>query len=239
MITAYVRRGAGVAVLCVGLGVFAGCGLISSDVTNFDLTLPDKKFTIDTKGWQVDPNGASWYLGQSCPMSDVCNAAVEMACMTGCSGICNASHTCDLQLDISLRQLIDLLAEKPELKTIDDQPVIKVTVDSVTYDVSSNDLNVDTPELTVYVAPMSSTRISDPQVKAIGTIASVPAGWKTEQSEPIMFTATGKADLVNVMSQYMTPFNVLVGSSLLITKDQALPMGKLEAVVHIRGHAGI
>ena len=38
----------------LGLSLAAGCGLISSDVTNFDLMLPDKKFTIDASGWQVD-----------------------------------------------------------------------------------------------------------------------------------------------------------------------------------------
>jgi hypothetical protein len=51
--------------LLVGLSL-ASCGLISSDVTNFDLTLPDKKFTIDTGGWQVDQTAANLYLMQSC-----------------------------------------------------------------------------------------------------------------------------------------------------------------------------
>ena len=38
------------------------------------------------------------------------------------------------------------------------------------------------------------------------------------------------------MSSFKTPFNVWVGSALRITAGQALPMGKLEAVVHITGH---
>ena len=35
----------------------SGCGLIDSDVTNFDLTLLDKQFSVDAAGWQVDQNG--------------------------------------------------------------------------------------------------------------------------------------------------------------------------------------
>jgi hypothetical protein len=41
------------------------------------------------------------------------------------------------------------------------------------------------------------------------------------------------------MSTFKTPFNILVGSSLLVTAGQPVPMGKLDAVVHIKGHAGL
>src|SRR5215470_12316918 len=106
MITLLLRSGAGVAargvVVTMALGVLSagatGCGLISSDVTNFDLTLPDKKLTIDTAGWQVTDK-VSWYLMQSCASApDACNSAVQMACTAGCSGACNAAKTCDLSL---------------------------------------------------------------------------------------------------------------------------------------------
>ena len=66
-----------------------------------------------------------------------------------------ASNTCELALDVGVYKTVDLVTEKPELKTINDQPVIKVTIDSVTYEVTANTLNVATPALTVYVAPMS------------------------------------------------------------------------------------
>jgi hypothetical protein len=221
----------------------AGCGLISSDVTNFDLTLPDKKFSIDTAGWQIDQSKADLYLSQSCSSNAmVCSSAVQQACPMGCSGSCNGK-TCDLSLDVSVVQKVDLVMERPELKSINDQPVIKVTIDSVTYDVIANTLNVDTPAITVYVAPASVVKVDlkDPQVKAIGTIPPVPAGTTTAASgaKSIQFTATGKAELVNIMSTFKTPFNILVGSSILVTAGQPIPTGKLDAVVHIKGHAGL
>jgi hypothetical protein len=246
MITPYLRSGRVALViataLCLTSPVVTGCGLISSDVTNFDLTLPPKMFTIDASGWQVDTAQANAYLEMDCSTRPaVCTTAVQLACTMNCSGSCNAAQTCDLSLDISRSQPVDLLSEKPELKAIDDEPLIKVTVDSVSYEVTSNTLSVDTPELTVYVAPISAIAVDrfDAQVKAIGTIAPIPAGSVTAQAEQLKFTPTGKAELVKIMSSFKTPFNVLVGSSIVVTRGQAMPTGKLAATVHIAGHAGL
>lgn len=231
-----VRSGVAAAGIAVAL---AGCGLISSDVTNFDLTLPDKRFTIDMGGWQVDSSAADQYLMRSCSSNpSLCNTAVQQVCTMNCSGACGADNTCELSLDVSGRQPVDLVMEKPELKSINDEPVIKVTVDSVTYDVSSNTLNIDTPEITLYVAPISVLKPTDAMAKAIGTIAPIPAG-ATSSAQSVKFTSTGRADLVAAMSSFKTPFNVLVGSKIVVTASQAVPTGKLDAVVHIKGHAGL
>jgi hypothetical protein len=240
MNTPSLRLAIGVAV-GLAIGAATGCGLISSDVTNFDLTLPDKKFTIDMGGWQFNSTARDTYLMRTCSASNptFCNTAVQQLCTMGCSGSCGASNTCELSLDVSLSQTVNLLMEKPELKSINDEPVIKVTIDSVTYEIPSNTLNLDTPEFTVYVAPASVLKTNDPQAKAIGTIPPVPAGWVTDAPHSFTFSATGRAELVNLMSAFKTPFNVLVGSSLLVTANQPVPTGKLDAVIHIKGHAGL
>jgi hypothetical protein len=232
----------------LGLCLVQGCGLISSDVTNFDLTLPDKKFTIDASGWKVDTSKAPGLFSpggmlqtmQCSSNPTACSSAVMQACPTGCTGSCNATtNSCELSLDISLSQPVNLVMEKPELQTINSEPVIKVTIDRVTYEVLNNSLNVATPTISVYVAPMSVLKASDTQAKLIGTIPAIPPGWMTSGPEMLMFTPTGKAQLVDIMSHFKTPFNVLVGSSLRITAGDSLPTGKLEAVVHITGHAGL
>ena len=218
-------------------GSSAGCGLISSDVVDFELNLPKKQFSIDTAGWQVDPVAADLLLQTSCAsVPSVCNTAAQSACEMNCSGTCAADQFCELQLDVSLYQPVNLLAEAPELKSIDDQPVIKVTVDSMTYDIEVNTLDVATPELTLYVAPMSVMSPTDAQALAIGTIPPVPAG-ETIRGRVVEFTPDGKARLASIMSTFKTPFNVLVGSSLTVTGE--LPTGKLDAVVSIRGRAGL
>jgi hypothetical protein len=232
----------------LGLGLATGCGLISSDVTDFELSLPDKKFTIDASGWQVDTTNSSSGLftnGQlnsvqcnSAPMK--CSSAVALVCSMDCSGSCNTtSDSCELSLDVSRPLKVDLLTDQPELKTINDQPVIKVTIDSVTYQVTGNTLNVDTPTVNVYVAPISVLKTNDPMAMLIGTIPAVPKMTTSSDPQPLAFTPTGKAALINIMSTFKTPFNVLVGSSLVVRAGQALPTGKLDAFVRIRGHAGL
>ena len=227
----------------LGLSLVAGCGLVSSDVTNFDLMLPDKKFTIDASGWQVDTTKTPFNNGTlaslPCSTSTVCSSAVAQVCPSDCSGMCDpVASSCELSLDVSRPLKVDLLNEQPDLKTINDQPVIKVSIDSVTYAVTSNSLNVDTPMVGVYVAPLSALKPSDPQAKLIGTIAPIPA-MTTSDFQMLTFTPTGKADLISIMSTFKTPFNVLVASSLVVRAGQMLPMGKLDAVVRIRGHAGL
>ena len=231
------------AAVVLGVSLAAGCGLISSDVTNFDLMLPDKKFTIDASGWQVDTTMTPFNNGTlasvSCSTSTVCSAAVSQVCASDCSGTCDpVASSCVLSLDVSRPLKVDLLTDEPDLKTINDQPVIKVSIDSVTYAVMSNSLNVDTPEINVYVAPISALKPSDPQAKPIGTIPAI-SKMTTSDFQTLVFTPTGKADLVNIMSTFKTPFNVLVSSSLVIRAGQMLPTGKLDAVVRIRGHAGL
>src|SRR5450432_3474779 len=104
---------------CLALIATTGCGsLISSDVTNFDLTLPDKDFTVDSSGWQVMSSALPTYLSTSCSSTPtICSTAAQQACANSCAGECDATKkTCDLDLDVSLFQLIDLVMEKPELK---------------------------------------------------------------------------------------------------------------------------
>jgi hypothetical protein len=215
-----------------------GCGLISSDVTNFNLDLPDKKFSIDTASWNVDQQMASAVLSTSCSSSSQCMTAAENACVMDCSGTCNSSMKCTINLDVGLHTNVDLLKEKPDLQQINDRPVIEVSIDTVSYTVEQNTLNVETPEIGVYVAPMSVMDPKDPEAKKIGTIPAVAAG-TTITSQNLMFTSDGKQQLVAAMNNFKTPFNVIVGSTLTMMAGTPVPTGRLDAVIRIRAHAGI
>lgn len=219
----------------------SSCGLISDDVADFNLDLPDKKFSIDASSWNVDDAEAQALLSTDCSAApNVCNTAAQMACEMNCSGTCSATtQKCELSLDVGLHQAINLVQEKPELKSINDQPVIKVTIDSVTYDVTANTLNVVTPDIAVYVAPSTVMKPSDPGAIKIGTIEAVPAGGTTDKPREVTFTADGKAKLVSMMSSFKTPFNVIVGGTIVVKEGQVVPSGKLDAVIRIRAHAGL
>jgi hypothetical protein len=239
MTLSYFRTGLAGILLAFLCAAQASCGLISSDVADFELNLPDKSFSIDTAGWQIDETQAQTLFNTNCSQApSVCNTAAQMACDMSCSGTCGASDRCELQLDVGLYKPINLVEEKPELKSINDQPIIKVTIDSVNYQVTSNTLNVATPELKLYVAPMSVMDPKSPEAVEIGTIAPVAAGAIVPLT-PVLFNATGKEKLVSMMSAYKTPFNVIIGSTLTVSGGQMIPQGKLDAVVRIRAHAGL
>jgi hypothetical protein len=222
-------------------GVFAlsGCGLISSNATTYDLDLPAKSFSVDTSGWQLTASATNEYLAKSCASQPgLCATAASAACPMNCTGTCDSvAKTCDLGLEVAVHQTIDLLSEKPELKSLGAATtIIHVTVDSMDYEVVNNSLDVDTPELSVYLAPMSVMDPHDPLSKQIGTIAVVPAG-TTLTSTPMMFTDTGQATLTATLANFKSPFNVIVGGTLLLGHGDELPRGKLDANVHIKAHA--
>jgi hypothetical protein len=224
----------------IGALALSGCGLISSDVTNFDLTLPEKSFSVDASGYQINQQAADTFLGTSCASSpNVCASAASSACPMDCTGECSTTTSkCVLNLDVGVYQMIDLVSEKPELKSINDEPVIKVTIDSVTYRVPQNTLNVGTPQMTVYVAPMSVMDPKDPMAKQVGTIAPVAAG-QTVGMADMAYTSDGKQNLMDVMSTYKNPFNVIVGADLEVKQGDPVPTGRLDAVVQIKAHAGL
>lgn len=168
----------------------------------------------------------------------MCMTAATNACPMNCSGECSATtNTCELGLEVGVYKSIDLVMEKPELKQINDKALIDVTVDSVTYTVTANTLNVETPEMKVYVAPMSIMDPDDPMATQIGSIPPVPAG-ATVATRDMVFTAAGKDALRGIMSTYKNPFNVIVGTKIVVAAGDQVPTGKLDAVVKITGHAG-
>ena len=217
----------------------SGCGLISSDVTNFNLDLPDKKFSIDTASWNVDQQMADQVLDTQCTASSQCMAAAEAACAMDCSGTCNPSMRCTINLDVGLHTSVNLLMEKPELQQINDKAVIEVEIDDITYLVEQNSLNVATPEIGVYVAPVSVMDPNDAMAKRIGTIPPVEAGMTTATPAKMMFTADGRANLTTAMGNFKTPFNIIVGSTLTMSAGTPVPQGRLDAIIRVRAHAGI
>jgi hypothetical protein len=223
----------------LGAIALSGCSLINSNVTSYELDLPSKSFSVDTSGWQVNQSAADAYLDKNCSTTPtLCSTAATNACPMNCSGSCDASvHTCNLGLEIAVHQTIDLLTEKPELKSVDDATsILHVTVDAMTYEVTANSLDISTPELQVYLAPMSIMDPHDPMAQQIGSIRIVPAGTRIEPMD-MQFTDDGQNVLTQTLADFKNPFNVIVGGTLMLRAGDLVPTGKLDANVHIKAHA--
>ena len=201
-------------------------------------TLIKITFTIDTANWMVDQQAADAYTGTSCSANAaICGTAVAQACKADCTGSCDAaSHTCDLALQIALYSTIDLQMEQSELASIDARKGISVTIDGASYQVTDNELSVDAPEMTIYVAPVTVMTPSDALAKPIGTVPTIPAMTIVDETM-IQYTDTGKADLQGAMTAFTTPFNMLVGSTIMLGAGSQVPTGKLTATVKVTAHA--
>lgn len=216
----------------------AACGLVDPNITEFDLTLPSKQFTIDATRWGL--MNADQLVSTTCTTSpDPCAAAAQQACMEGtCIAQCDATTlTCDLTLFVSLYNQVDLYTEKPELQTIENQPLLEVTIDAINFEVSANTLNVETPEMVVYAAP-ATVMSPDARAKIVGTVPAVPAG-QTRSLTPITFDPMGRANLASFMADYKTPFNIIVGSQLLVEQGDMIPDGAITVRVVVEAHAGL
>lgn len=218
----------------------AACGLIDTDIADFDLSLPEKELTVDTMQWELSE--AETMPAVDCSESSaVCSAGIGEYC--GAEGICfgscdDADQTCRVEVLVSLWHTFDLAAEKPELQDIDGQPLVRVDIDRVSYDVVENTFSVDSPEFTVYVAPQGVMAPGDPQARAIGTIPGVPA-MTTQSDVEIELTGDGREILAGFMKAYSTPFNLIVGSTVTLEAGDPIPTGKLVAVVRVTATAGL
>jgi hypothetical protein len=218
---------------------FVGCGLIDPDIADFDLSLPEKDIVVDTSQWQLTSD--STLPPVDCSQSaGVCSLGVTEVCGAEgvCFGTCNGNQECDVKVLVNLWHPFDLAKEKPELEEIEGKPLVSVSIKQIDYKVTENTLNVDSPEMTVYVAPGSVMSPGDPQAQAVGTIAVVPAGTTIEEGD-VVLTDGGREILAGFMKQYSVPFNVIIGAEVDISPGDTVPTGKLTAVVLVSAVAGL
>jgi hypothetical protein len=217
----------------------SGCGLIDKDITYFDLSLPEQQFTIDTSQWglSADPT----FPAIPCSLeADICADATAAYCSADqCVGVCDgATGTCKARVLVALSQQINLIEEKPELQSINDQPIINVTIDTVEYRITENTLNFESPEITIYVAPINVISPLNPEARPIGTIAPIEASRQRGWTE-VQFTPDGKASLRQFMGDYRSIFNVIVGAWAEIQAGDDMPAGRALTEIRVEAHAGL
>lgn len=216
-----------------------GCGLIDSNITEFNLSLPDQEFTIDTSQWNL--MGDATFPGIPCQTTnDACPDLTAAVCDgPECTGICDgATNTCKVMVQVGLSQTINLVEEKPELQTIENQPFLNVTIDAVEYQIVENTLNFDSPGISLYVAPQNVMTPESNDARLVGTIEPIPAMRQLDWT-PMNMNNAGENNLRDMMGDYRSIFNVIVGATVEITEGTPLPSGRAVARVGVDAHAGL
>ncbi len=220
------------------LVALGGCGLISSDITRFDMRVSDKKFTVNSAQWQLTSDAT--FPAIDCSQNQgVCSAGISQACSNdaACFGSCDGTN-CKALILVSLFQTINLANERPELNTVAKQPLIEVHVERVHYAINTNSLNVPTPEFKLYVAPVGVTAPGDPQAKLVGTLQPLAAG-EAVADRDVVITADGQTNLEDFMGDWKTEFNVIVGGQVTVSAGDPVPNGALDTLVTVDAYANL
>ncbi|RMH40806.1 MAG: hypothetical protein D6689_12610 [Deltaproteobacteria bacterium] len=221
------------------VGALPGCGLIDPDITDFDLSLPPKEFVVDTDQWEIQVQGDTFPAVDCSADPGVCSAGAQQLCSGGtCFASCGADDLCEVLVLMDLWTTVNLAVEKPELAEIEGQPIVSVTIDRVWFDVVENTMNIDAPELAVYVAPSNVMESGSPQATRVGTIPVIEAG-QTVMDGQMEMVPDGEQRLKDYMKDYRTPFNLIVSGQKTVVAGDPVPMGRFRAVVNVRATAGI
>jgi hypothetical protein len=220
-------------------GALSGCGLIDPDITDFDLSLPPKEFVVDTEQWSFEIMGDTFPAVDCSADPGICSAGAQMLCSgANCFASCGDGDTCEVLVQVDLWTTVNLRVEKPELETIEDQPIVSVTIHRVWFNVLENTMNVDAPALSVYVAPANVMSSGSPSALPVGTIPPILAG-QTLMDGDMMTTPEGEENLKMFMKDWETPFNIIVGGTDLVQAGDPVPMGLFRAEVNVSATAGL
>ena len=209
------------------------CGLISSDVDNFVLELPEWRFTVDMAMSGIAGSGQMPDL--NCPPVD-CAAQNGTFCPDGaCEVVCGEDTKCRVAAAISLYRMVNLANEKPELASLDGRSGVSVGIDEISFLIEVNTLSMDLPPLQIYIGPTTSLEPGQDGVVPVGTIAATAQG--TVGERPIEFTAEGRMLFDETLSNYTIPFHLIVGTTFEVVSGQDLPRGQLAGKVVGTAHA--
>jgi hypothetical protein len=219
--------------LALGSIALGSCGLIDPSVDDFNLGFPKKTFAVDTASWNLTITDAT-FPSVPCGGDGECAAAAGTFCSGGCTATCVES-TCQAHVTMSLYEDFNLAVDAPEYQTIDDQTAIDVTLDEIHFVIDTNTMNIPSPTLRVYMAPILVIDPTDPQAQLIGVVEPIPPG--TTGPRPLVIDAPGREALEGFMSDFRTPFTVIVAAQADISAGDPVPQGMMQGWVDVRAHA--
>jgi len=215
----------------------AGCGLVDSDVTQFDISLPQKTLSVDTAQWELTSMSSLPAVDCSSDAT-ICSQSLSSLCTSDdCSGACDGT-SCQVVIAVHLFKDFNLKSENPALQDLDDTALISVKVSKIFYEVTANTMNVDSPPLEVYIAPATVMTPTDAAAEHIGTIPAVPAGMLVSEGE-LVLDAGGEAIIAGFLEDWTTPFNFIVAAEVVVSAGDPVPTGKIDAAVRVNASAGL
>lgn len=149
-------------------------------------------------------DGCSYLTDGQCSLSlGDCIGVCRDTCMGGCD-----PTDCVAKVVMDDHQEIIVSAQNPDLDVASAQ--VGLTIESVTYDVSRNSLNVDLAGLSLHAATSPLTSPRDPDGYLVGTLGAIPAGGSV-RNRRVVPHSDGWRDLYPA-TWVTRPFNLIVSN---------------------------
>jgi hypothetical protein len=213
------------------VSAIAACGSEPSE--RLALELPHKRYALSSNEplWKHPPPGvlrndltcgATGRVASCCPPPGHPTfdcAALPLACDGG---------VCALVFELELARTVELAVEVPELGRRRGRVLSVATPPSLRVE-SSSRLNVALPEARLYLAPGGVRSGRAEGAKLLGVIPRIEAG--VEASSPIRLGGEAATALARAISDYQTPFNLIVTFPIVTRPDTPPPVGDAELTV--------
>jgi len=116
-----------------------------------------------------------------------------------------------------------------QLATFPGHSLVNVSIQSITYQVSNNTLNVDLPPISIYLAPDGVTDPTDPSAELFGTVPPIPAG--SDPMGNVQKTSNADAVFQKYTKNVSQTFNIIAAATVVIDGGSPVPNGHITVTV--------
>jgi hypothetical protein len=213
------------------MGLVVGCGLISSDVAEIKFNLPARMYSFDSSSFGV-PAGISGEVpcGAGQIVTDCCNPPPPLPapdCSVNaltCEQNENGMDVCMAQASVSQSQTMNLGQDVQQLSGL--TGLVSISIKRISYDVTVNTLDVNVPDVVLYLAPSGVTDPHDPSAKKFGTLPAIPA--MTTVSGDVVLEPDSASVLESFTSNIRSPFTFIAATTLKVSHS---PTGRIDMTI--------
>jgi hypothetical protein len=187
-----------------------GCGLIDSDITSVGFDLPMRSYELNTAGLNLPADNS---VAIPCVNDEGC-VTQPFVCQ---------NSVCTAVVSVTQSTTMDLGREAPELGGVTGS--VDINVDRINYAVTTNTLNVDIPEIRIYLAPMGVMDPEDSDAMLFGTVPPVPAGQMA--SGQVRLEGNSGTVFKHFTRDLSMPFNFIAATTVTVASGAGVPSGRV------------
>ena len=222
------RRLAAAVFACgAAIAVAGGCGLISSNVFDFNLAFPKQEFAVNTASWGLPATGN--VPTAPCTMTSQCQVLTRN--VTPNPMVCGGSGSCEAHVDITATVPYNLSTSN-EFAQVASKPLVTVRIDKIQYEVVEDTLTFATTPVNLYIA---TANVTDPaSAMQFASIPALAVGTKPGVYD-VKLTAMGEQIIMDTVKNYKVPFNILVKTAepIVFKGGDPVPQGSLHVIVEV------